>query len=111
MSMRFEFLDTSGQSRYCDETGGDYYDFLQVPSWGTGRIGVADVTGHGISAALLMATARALIACAAEKHEGRAALLDEVNRLLCRDTESSGHFMTLVIVKAQAGAAGKGGKT
>jgi sigma-B regulation protein RsbU (phosphoserine phosphatase) len=100
-SMRFEFLDIVGQSRYCDEIGGDYYDFLKVSAWGPNRIGVAvgDVTGHGIPAALLMATVRAMISSLAEKHESLAAMLEEVNRLLCRDTESSGHFVTLFLMR------------
>jgi len=42
----------------CDETGGDYYDYFELAN---DRIGLAigDVSGHGIGAALLMATARA----------------------------------------------------
>jgi sigma-B regulation protein RsbU (phosphoserine phosphatase) len=51
-------LDIVGWSESCDETGGDYYDFITHPD---GRIGfaVGDISGHGIGAALLMATARA----------------------------------------------------
>jgi sigma-B regulation protein RsbU (phosphoserine phosphatase) len=53
-------LDVAGVSRSCDETGGDYYDFI----FRDGRQGlpgqlvvaVGDVTGHGIPAALLMAS-------------------------------------------------------
>jgi sigma-B regulation protein RsbU (phosphoserine phosphatase) len=58
-----EGLDIAGTSIYCDETGGDYYDYLQVSEPGPGRLAVAvgDVTGHGISAALLMTTARAFL--------------------------------------------------
>jgi sigma-B regulation protein RsbU (phosphoserine phosphatase) len=94
---RFDFLDIAGRSVYCDEVGGDYYDFLQIPLWGPDCIGVAvgDVTGHGVPAALLMTTARALISSHAEQQRNLAAIVDEVNRLLCRDTSSSGHFMTL----------------
>jgi hypothetical protein len=53
-------LDIAGNSIYCDETGGDYYDFLEVGTPGEGKIGVVvgDVSDHGIPSALLMATAR-----------------------------------------------------
>jgi hypothetical protein len=33
-------LDIAGNSIYCDETGGDYYDFLEVGTPGEGKIGV-----------------------------------------------------------------------
>jgi len=35
-----EGIDIAGTSRYCDETGGDYYDFISLPEMGPGRIGV-----------------------------------------------------------------------
>jgi len=55
--------DIAGLSQFCDETGGDYYDFLDLSADAPGRFGVAvgDVTGHGIGAALMMATVRALL--------------------------------------------------
>ena len=46
---------------YCDETGGDYFDYLFPMQLGEGRYGVAlgDVTGHGIPAALVMTSGNA----------------------------------------------------
>lgn len=43
----------------CDETGGDYFDYLPRP--GGVDVVVGDVTGHGIGAALMMSTARAFL--------------------------------------------------
>jgi sigma-B regulation protein RsbU (phosphoserine phosphatase) len=42
-------LDIAGISLYCDETGGDYYDFLRVSrdSAGPAAVVVGDVSGHG----------------------------------------------------------------
>ena len=56
-------LDIVGKSIYCDETGGDYFDYLEIGLKPPGRISVivGDVADHGIPSALLMATARALI--------------------------------------------------
>ncbi len=46
--------------RTCDETGGDYYDFIPNPDGGVDAV-VGDVSGHGIGAALFMSTARAFV--------------------------------------------------
>jgi serine phosphatase RsbU (regulator of sigma subunit) len=90
-------LDIAGKSIYCDETGGDYYDFLEVGRPGEGKIGVVvgDVSDHGIPSALLMATARALIRqrCSAFGRIDR--VVSDVNRQLAEDVKDSGRFMTL----------------
>ena len=51
-------VDCAGHCRPAQGVGGDYYDFVALPE---GRLGVAvgDVSGKGISAALLMASLRA----------------------------------------------------
>lgn len=90
-------LDIAGRSIYCDETGGDYYDFLTFFQDGQKKIGVAvgDVVGHGISAALLMATVRALLRSRISQPGSLSQMVDDVNRLLCKDTSQSGSFMSL----------------
>ncbi|RJQ60655.1 MAG: HAMP domain-containing protein [Desulfobacteraceae bacterium] len=95
--MQFDGLDIAGQSIYSEETGGDYYDFLELPEFGRNRIGivVGDVSDHGVAAALLMTTARALIHGRITQTGGLAEIVTDVNRLLCSDTDRSGNFMTL----------------
>ncbi|MGD2272437.1 MAG: SpoIIE family protein phosphatase, partial [Desulfobacterales bacterium] len=90
-------LDIAGKSSYCDETGGDYFDFLQFTELGQGRIGIAvgDVVGHGIAAALLMTTARALIRIRASQPGSISQKITDVNKHLYLDTSSSSSFMTL----------------
>ena len=90
-------LDIAGKSIYCDETGGDYYDFLAFSQKGHKKIGIAvgDVVGHGISAALLMATVRALLRSRISQPGSLSQVVDDVNRLLCQDTTQSGSFMSL----------------
>ena len=92
-------LDIAGTCVYCDETGGDYYDFLQFSELGEGRIGLAvgDVAGHGISAALLMASARAMIRTRILQPGSLAQVANDVNQLLCYDTDRTGDFMTLFL--------------
>ena len=60
---QFAGLDIAGKSMYCDETGGDYFDYHELKEKNLKKLGVAigDVSGHGISAALLMATVRAAL--------------------------------------------------
>jgi sigma-B regulation protein RsbU (phosphoserine phosphatase) len=94
---RIENFDIAGQSIYCDETGGDYYDFIEFSELGHGRVGVAvgDVAGHGIAPALLMTTVRALLRSRIIQSGSLAQMITDVNRLLCIDTSESGNFMTL----------------
>jgi sigma-B regulation protein RsbU (phosphoserine phosphatase) len=91
-------LDLAGTSIYCDETGGDYYDCLLLPG---GRIGivVADTSGHGIDAALFMATARAFLISGAKFYDSPAQLLKEVNRNLSRDSGASGRFISMFFLE------------
>ena len=88
-------LDVSGRSIYCDETGGDYFDFLHLN--GNNRLGVVlgDISGHGIPSALLMATARAFIRQRSVMPGNISEIIEDVNRLLCKDVMDSNSFMTL----------------
>ncbi|QLA18808.1 PP2C family protein-serine/threonine phosphatase [Desulfolutivibrio sulfoxidireducens] len=92
-------LDVAGASRSCDETGGDYYDFIvrdgQDGSPGQLVVVVGDVTGHGIPAALLMASVRAFLRSRFLAPGDVGQVLDDVNRLLAEDLGMTGRFMTL----------------
>ncbi len=90
-------LDIASTSVYCDETGGDYYDFFITDKPDSSRISVVvgDVSGHGISSALLMTTARAFLRQRSAQPGKIAAVVSDVNRLLCHDVADSGGFMTL----------------
>lgn len=50
-------LELACAYRACDMLGGDFYDFILVDKWRLGFV-IADVSGHGMSAALLMAAAK-----------------------------------------------------
>lgn len=93
---QIEGLDIAGKSIYCDETGGDYYDFVDLSRVCPHTLGVAvgDVTGHGIAAALLMATARAFLRSHVDEPCSLGELLVRMNRHFCEDAPD-GKFMTL----------------
>jgi sigma-B regulation protein RsbU (phosphoserine phosphatase) len=97
-------FDLAGASLYSDETGGDYYDFVSLAPPGRWAVLVGDVTGHGISAALLMTTIRAMLRARARTPDGTdpATLLQSVNPLLADDV-SGGRFMTVFCLFLNAG--------
>ena len=86
-------LDVAGLSVPCEETSGDYFDYVRRPG---GRLGlvIGDVSGHGLGAALLMSTARALLRAFAATEATPAELVTRLNRFLSEDIET-GRFMTL----------------
>ncbi len=90
-------LEIAGKSIYCDETGGDYYDYLVLNNGHNPKIAVAigDVSGHGIPSALLMATVRSALRQRAAMPGTPAEIIADVNRQLVADVEDSGQFMTL----------------
>ena len=90
-------LDIAARSIYCDETGGDMYDFLEIDDCNADCIGIAvgDVSGHGIPAALLMATVRAFLKSRVTQPGSTAEIISDVNRLVTHDTGETGQFMTL----------------
>jgi len=90
-------LDISGKSIYCDETGGDYYDFIDYDHDSSEKVGIVigDVSGHGIPSALLMATTRAFLRQRAALPGSIAEIISDVNFQLSRDVAESGSFMSL----------------
>lgn len=102
-SPNIEGLDIAGHSAYCDETGGDYYDFLDIDgiSKTTAAIAVGDVVGHGIAAAMLMATARGILRCRCQESGTLADLLNNMNDLLVEDTAGE-RFMTMLLMTIDA---------
>ena len=89
-----ENFDISGSSVYCDETGGDYYDYFLLPENRLGVV-VADACGHGVSAAMLMTSVRAFLTYAITNYKNPAALLNDINVHITRDCAKDSSFTTL----------------
>ena len=98
-------LDVAGHSTYCDETGGDYYDFLVLdqPAKDTLLVVLGDVMGHGVASALVMAGVRSVLRDRAEERGQMAALLSRLNNALSTDLEGS-RFMTMYLATLDARA-------
>jgi PAS domain S-box-containing protein len=77
-------FDIAGVSHAAEATGGDSFDYLPLPdgSWG---ILVADVAGHGMGPALLMAETRFCLRMTARSFISPAEILTQANRLLAED--------------------------
>ena len=80
-------VDLAGYCRPAQAVGGDYYDFFILPAWQGDEerlaLALGDISGKGISAALLMASLRASLRSAALLQPGDlATLMRHVNRLV-----------------------------
>ncbi len=84
----------------CDQTGGDYHDFLLPDGDGLDLV-VGDVSGHGIGAALLMSTARAFLRGLHGQVEQLPVLMGRLNNLLEEDMADD-VFMTMLITRLHA---------
>jgi sigma-B regulation protein RsbU (phosphoserine phosphatase) len=73
--------------------GGDYYDFFPLAKGGWGLF-IADVSGHGTPAAVLMAITHAIAHSQPDTHKPPAALLEYLNRQLARSYTRAGTFVT-----------------
>lgn len=89
-------FDVTGVCLPCREVGGDWYDYIPL---GDGRVGVvlADVSGKGLGAALLMASSRSALRLHAARGLSPKEILFELNKFLVEDFPSS-KFVTLVYV-------------
>lgn len=77
----------------CFELGGDLYDFISLPQDNLGLV-VADVSGKGVPASLIMASIRASLRAYVDNVYYLYEVMRRVNLMLCRDTKS-GEFVTL----------------
>jgi phosphoserine phosphatase RsbU/P len=78
----------------CQEVGGDWYDYIPLQG---GRLGIvlADVSGKGMGAALLMSSTRTVLRLVAESGLPPGEVLSSVNRLLLKDFPVA-KFVTMV---------------
>ena len=89
-------FDIAGWNQPADQTGGDYFDWQELPD-GRVAISLADATGHGIGPALVSTSCRAYARAsllAAGKQDG---VLDRLNSLLAEDLPSN-RFLTFAVI-------------
>lgn len=86
-----------GFSFFCDyhpssKAGGDYYDFIKIDDEHLGML-VADVSGHGTPAAVIMAMARIVLRSHLATFLSPKAVLERLNTILCENVRT-GDFIT-----------------
>ena len=74
----------AGSCQPAKVVSGDYYDFIRLDETHLGVV-IADVSGKGVPASLVMATCRGLMRVSAEQQLSPTAVLQRVNRLLFAD--------------------------
>ncbi len=94
---QFDGIELAGWSKPCDETGGDYFDYLPIEGPRVVVV-VGDVSSHGIGAALLMTTARAFLRSMLKPGCELPDVLARTNALLLADMQAD-RFMTLIAVE------------
>ncbi len=75
------------------EVGGDFYDFYMIDNDHIAMV-MADVSGKGIPAALMMMVARVLIKSSLQNGKSPEEALESVNNQLCEDNDA-GFFVTV----------------
>lgn len=84
----------SGLSVPAGEVGGDWYDYIAFEDGGYGLV-LADVSGKGMAAALLMSATRGMLRSLASTSKSPAEVLGTLNSLMLHDFPS-GRFVTLI---------------
>jgi sigma-B regulation protein RsbU (phosphoserine phosphatase) len=85
----------SGLSIPAGAVGGDWYDFISFDD-GCWALVLADVSGKGTAAALLMSATRGMLRSLAQTCSGPGEVLTRLNRLLVEDFPS-GKFVTMLL--------------
>jgi phosphoserine phosphatase RsbU/P len=84
----------SGLSIPAGSIGGDWYDFIPLKDGRWGFV-LADVSGKGTAAALLMSATRGMLRSLAQTGSGPAEVLTRLNNMMIEDFPS-GRFVTMV---------------
>ena len=99
---KIDGFDITGVCVPCRAVGGDWYDYIPLAD---GRLGIvlADVSGKGMGAALLMSSARSILRLHARDGRSPGEVLSEVNQVLVDDFPSA-RFVTLIYAIADPAA-------
>ena len=92
---KIEGYDVAGFCRPADQTGGDFYDWFELPD-GRGMFIIADAAGHGIGPAILVTACRAYFRALANDNDPLDRMTGRVDALIATDVRD-GRFITAAI--------------
>ncbi len=87
-------FDIAGINISSHQVGGDYFDYIDIEDGQTGLV-IADVSGKGIPASLIMASFRASLIAEIRNNYAIRAIMQKVNRLMSESLDR-GNFVTAV---------------
>lgn len=90
-------LDIVARTEPARVVGGDYYDFVPLAS-GRFAVVVADVSGKGLPAALVMPAVKIALRTLAERHAATEDLLAELNRIFLDNLPPASYFTLIYAV-------------
>lgn len=95
-----EGAEIAGWTLYSHTLGGDFFDYhdfsgVCCQAETKMKLVVGDACGHGFCSALLMTSTRSYLRARAMQPGNLPQVVTDVNRLLCMDIRTSGHFVTL----------------
>jgi phosphoserine phosphatase RsbU/P len=95
-------FEIAGLNIPASQVSGDYYDYIPL---GGDRIGIAiaDVSGKGVAASLIMAMCRSVLRSVARSSQSAASVLHEVNRQVYPDIRED-MFISMAYLIAQKGS-------
>jgi sigma-B regulation protein RsbU (phosphoserine phosphatase) len=89
-------------SRPAEIIGGDYFDFFKFRD-GTHGLVIADVSGHGVSAAMLMSSLQTALQTMAPDTDSPAEILERINRFYIHNIRFT-TFVTVFLARYDAGS-------
>lgn len=93
---RIRGVEVAGVCLPARNVGGDYYDMFGLPGGGVGIL-VADVSGHNVGAALMMAVSRAALRAEFDRSDGPEEVLTRANSLLEADLARAELFVSVFL--------------
>jgi PAS domain S-box-containing protein len=91
--------DLAGAAFPAEATSGDYFDFIRISDDALAIV-VADVTGHGIGPALVMAQVRAYLRTLFRATDDLVSIMSTINRFLAADLDDN-LFVTMILAKLE----------
>ncbi len=95
---RFKTVETAGVSFSAEKIGGDCYDYLDFSDGSLGIL-IADVSGHGVAAALYMAAVKGALHAEAQRTSDPGELLGLTNAVLAVNFDQAEMFATAFLFR------------